>query len=151
MVVTMARKKKHQGPPEGHRPRGNARAQVVLSIVITDNTFRPITGRPGVRGPEDPIQRRQQLGWMGRCIHCNAHLYVTMQGATDATVEHINPLCNGGEATDPRNLALACRGCNNEKGVRHDQHAGKGGRADEVITALQGKRLARWREPVTNS
>lgn len=117
-----------------------------MSIVLTDNTFE--AHRVGDNGWD--------LCWIGKCIHCNRKLVVdqrtgTREVTTDATVEHINPLCNGGESIDPRNLALACKGCNNEKGIRHDQHAGKGGRADEVITALQGKRLARWREPVTNS
>ena len=57
-------------------------------------------------------------------------------------------MCNGGEATDPRNLALACKRCNNEKGIHHDKHAGKGGRADEVIATLLAKRLKRWKDPV---
>lgn len=137
----MARKKKEQGPPEGHRAKGASREQVVMSIVATDATFNLVG---------DPRQGQQQA-WVGRCIHCNTRLYVTPQGSTDATVEHINPLCAGGQATDPRNLALACSRCNNEKGIRHDQHAGKGGRADEVITALWEKRQARWRDPVANS
>jgi 5-methylcytosine-specific restriction endonuclease McrA len=83
--------------------------------------------------------------WVGKCIHCNSKLFVTDNGSTDATVEHIKPLCDDGDPTDPRNLALACRRCNNEKGVRHDMHAGKGGRADEVIAQLQAKREERWR------
>lgn len=141
MVTTMARKKRDQGHPEGRRPKGASRAQVVLSIVATDSTFEF----------HNDINRPGWGMWLGKCIHCGRKLGVSEQGATAATVEHINPLCNGGESIDPRNLALACSGCNNEKGIRHDQHAGKGGRADEVITALQGKRLARWREPVTNS
>lgn len=135
----MARKNKHQGPPEGHRAKGSSRTQVVLSIVATDNTFN-LYG-----------DARVERSWVGRCIHCNTRLYVAMSGETNATVEHINPLCAGGESVDPRNLALACNRCNNEKGIRHDQHVGKGGRADEVVAALMTKRLARWREPVTNS
>lgn len=144
MVAPMARKQKHRGPPEGHRPKGNARAQVVLSIVLTDNTFHRIAVHP-----EHKFTLIQP--WVGRCIHCNTKLLVHHDGSTDATLEHINPLCAGGDAIDPRNLALACVRCNNQKGIRHDQHVGKGGRADEVVTALQAKRLARWREPVTNS
>ena len=135
----MARKNKHQGPPEGHRAKGSSRAQLVLAIVATDSTFN-LYGNP-----------HEGRVWLGRCIHCNTRLGVTPEGSTDATIEHINPLCAGGESTDPHNLALACSRCNNEKGIRHDQHAGKGGRADEVIAALQAKRLARWREPVANS
>lgn len=139
----MAHKKKHPEPFEGHRPRGNARAQVVLAVVATDNTFSPIVIHP------DPVRYPQP--WVGKCIHCGTKLLVHTSGATSATLEHINPLCAGGEATDPKNLALACANCNNRKGVDHDQHVGKKGRADEVVSALQAKRLARWREPVTNS
>lgn len=68
---------------------------------------------------------------------------------TDATIEHIVPLCAGGSGTDLRNMALACKRCNNEKGVRHDPHAGKGGRADDVIVALTEKRMKRWRQITT--
>ena len=57
-------------------------------------------------------------------------------------------MCAGGSPDDPHNLALACQGCNNRKGVEHDQHVGKGGRADQVIEALRAKRALRWREPV---
>jgi 5-methylcytosine-specific restriction endonuclease McrA len=132
----MARKKKQE---KVSRPKGASRAQVVLTIVATDNTFSPIAIHP------DPIRYPQP--WAGRCIHCNSKFIVHRSGETEATVEHIQPLCDGGDPTDPRNLALACRRCNNEKGIRHDQHAGKGGRADEVIAALREKRLARWRDP----
>lgn len=86
--------------------------------------------------------------WVGKCIHCGRKLGVSVSGSTDATLEHIVPLCAGGSPDDPHNLALACAGCNNRKGVEHDQHVGKGGRADEVVSALQGRRLARWRAPV---
>lgn len=135
----MACKKKHKGHSEGNthaRVKGNLRAQVIMTIVATDNTF---------------VQYMMTSDWLGKCIHCSAKLFVTAQGKTDATIEHINPLCNDGAATDPHNLALACARCNNLKGVYHDQHAGRGGRADEVIASLQLKRQSRWRDVVTNS
>lgn len=119
------------------RPKGKNRAQVILSVVESDNTFDLIT----------PVGSGHPH-WAGKCIHCNTKLFVTDLGNTDATLEHIQPLCDGGASTDPRNLALACKRCNNEKGIRHDQYAGKGGRADEVIEALLAKRLARWRNAV---
>lgn len=81
------------------------------------------------------------------CIHCNTKLSVCFNGVTNATLEHIQPLCSGGSPDDPHNLALACARCNNKKGIDHDQHAGKGGRADEVISALKAKREERWCEP----
>ncbi len=101
-----------------------------MSIVATDATFEA-TNNPAA-------------GFVGKCIHCGRKLFVGLAGNTAATVEHIVPLCNGGDPMDPRNLALACGGCNSEKGVRHDKHAGKGGRADEVIAALLARRQARW-------
>lgn len=128
-----AKKQKTKSNPAPTRAKGKSRAELVLEIVKTDNTFYVRHSDPHV--------------YVGKCIHCNSHLYVTMLGETDATVEHIQPLCNGGDARDPRNLALACKRCNNQKGVHHDQHAGKGGRADEVIAALHSKRVARWKEP----
>lgn len=113
----------------------------MLSVVVTDATFK--------RVPVDPDRRFDPAWpWFGKCVHCNTGLLVAHDGRTSATLEHIVPLCAGGSPDDPHNLALACAGCNNRKGIEHDQHAGKDGRADEVIRALQAKRLARWREPV---
>ena len=142
----MSRNKKHRGRPEGtegrpakQRNKTTDRRKLIMSIVDTDSTFKSMTG--------------VNAGWVGDCIHCGTRLFVSVEGATlvNVTVEHINPKCNAGDKTDPRNLALACASCNNEKGVRHDRHVGKNGhkshRADEVIEALKEKRLARWREP----
>lgn len=100
-------------------------------MVLTDSTFGA-----------------NEHGYVGRCIYCNTHLCVTVLGETDATLEHISPLCAGGSPDDPRNLALACKRCNNEKGTRHDRRAGRGGRADEVIAALRARRRGRWRDSV---
>jgi 5-methylcytosine-specific restriction endonuclease McrA len=138
MLVTMPKSRKKR-KAKRVRAKSASRASLILAIVATDNTFE--IQRVGDNG------RTQTAFWLGKCIHCNAKLYVDERGATDATVEHVMPLCNEGEAQDVRNLALACKGCNNEKGVRHDKYAGKGGRADEVINALQEKRMSRWREP----
>jgi 5-methylcytosine-specific restriction endonuclease McrA len=119
--------------------QAKTRAEIVLSIVVTDNTF--LRSKPRFYSEERPLD----VVWVGRCIHCNTQLVVSIDGKTGATIEHIQPLCDGGHPTDPRNLALACARCNNEKGIRHDIHVGKGGRADEVVLALQEKRSARWR------
>lgn len=121
-----------------------SRAEVVLAIVRTDATF-------SLKTLVDDHGRARDAFWTGKCIHCNTGMVVAMDGSTGATIEHIRPLCDGGAPTDPRNLALACSRCNNDKGVRHDMHAGKGGRADEVIAALQGRRAQRWREPDATS
>jgi 5-methylcytosine-specific restriction endonuclease McrA len=121
-------------------PKAKKRADIVLSIVATDNTFESVV----TAFPEFHLY---SAAWVGRCIHCNTKVFVTDEGDTVATIEHITPLCDGGEPTDPRNLGLACARCNNEKGIRHDMHAGKGGRADEVIAQLRAKREGRWRGP----
>ena len=118
------------------RPKGKSRTAAVLSVVSTDSTFYL---------HDDQVS---PAVWVGKCIHCNRKLAVTESGSTGATLEHIVPLCAGGSADDPRNLALACVGCNNRKGIDHDMHVGVRTRSDEVVTALQGRRLARWREPV---
>lgn len=119
------------------RPRAKSRAEIVLSIVRTDSTF----------ALSDSNNSDPQF-WIGKCIHCNSKLFVSAAGCTDATVEHIQPLCNLGSAEDLYNLALACKRCNNRKGIDHDRRAGSGGRADEVITALQLKRKSRWRDSI---
>lgn len=111
-----------------------SRARTVLTVVATDTTFRPATSAP-------------DSGWCGKCIHCGTSVFVSVNGDTAATIEHIQPRCNGGAQADPRNLALACKPCNNRKGVDHDRDAGRGGRADEVIRALQARRASRWRDP----
>ncbi len=128
------RKKKTTVP----KPLGNNRAAIVLQIVRSDNTFTLVTLRDG-----------EQI-WVGKCIHCNRRLTVLPTGQTDFTIEHIIPRWAGGD-NDSKNLALACGECNHEKGRRHDEHVGKNGRADEVITSLQGKKEKRWRDPKTSS
>jgi len=150
----MARKKKEKVQPEQPEvvpvQRRISRTQLVLSVVATDNTFEPIFhARAETFDPSVSLIRNVngEIGYRGRCIHCNSKLYVSLKGETDATVEHIEPKCNDGSVTDPTNLALACARCNNEKGIRHDRHAGEGGRADEVIAQLRTVRAKRWREP----
>lgn len=123
----MKRKNKKAKQPIRRRAH---REDVVLSIVRTDNTFSRCEG-----------------GYTGKCIHCGSKVFVSSAGCTSATVEHIKPLCAGGESIDPSNLALACSRCNSEKGVRHDRYVGRNGRADEVISTLIDKRKKRWREP----
>lgn len=115
-------------------PNPVSRGRQVLDIIGTDTTFEIHTFRDGERC------------WVGKCIHCNARMTVKMNGETGFTIEHIHPRCAAG-TNDLRNLAMACGGCNNEKGRNHDQGVGKDDRADEIVAALQAKRLARWRDP----
>jgi 5-methylcytosine-specific restriction protein A len=44
------------------------------------------------------------------CYYCNKKLF-----GSDATVDHIQSLANGGARLDPFNLVSACRSCNSSK------------------------------------
>ncbi len=108
---------------------------LVLAIVQTDRTFELAL----VRGKE---------AWVGKCIHCNKHLVVGLDGrpVSRATVEHIRPRSHGG--TDAlENVALACAGCNHDKGSRHDRKRPGDAKLEEIVTRLGERRRARWREP----
>lgn len=99
--------------------------------------------------------------WDTRCLHCRARLQVRNDGQAmgHSTLEHVIPqawfgeraaktLCShvGGDANDPRNLALACTRCNHDKGKSHDARGPNDIRAVEVISALLERRNARWRD-----
>jgi 5-methylcytosine-specific restriction endonuclease McrA len=107
----------------------------ILDIIATDRTF----ARAEHRGGEV---------WAGKCLHCNTHLYVALDGEpiSRATIEHILPRAHGG--TDAlENLGLACARCNAQKGVRHDARRASDPRAREVIAQLAARRRERWRDP----
>lgn len=106
----------------------------ILSIVLTDRTFSRVV----VRGREV---------WGGKCIHCQSHLYVELDGrpVSRATVEHIRPRTHGG-TDDLENLALACARCNNQKGCRLDNRAAGDPKLQAVVERLLERRRARWRE-----
>ena len=63
------------------------------------------------------------------------------------TIEHIVPRNHGG-TDELDNLALACAGCNQEKGVRHDHKRANDPRLQAVIETLRVRRQERWRDPV---
>lgn len=133
--------KKGEGRDVSYRPKGDSRSRFVLMIAITDSTFNKVV-------QHDPLKLKAPIeSWLGKCIHCNSKLLVSGAGETNATIEHIDPLCNGSDPNDLTNLALACERCNNLKGIRHDGRVKKGSRAEEVILALKQRRLLRWREP----
>lgn len=112
-----------------------AHHQKILEIVRTDRTF-------------EPVDYQGRDAWMGKCIHCNAHLYVAADGApiSRATVEHILPKTAGG-TDEPSNLALACARCNHEKGVRHDRRTRTHEHSATLVEKLLEKRRKRWRAP----
>jgi 5-methylcytosine-specific restriction endonuclease McrA len=110
-----------------------SRRLLLLAAAVTDATFERVT----LDG---------QRAWVGRCLHCNKKLVVRDDGRaiSEATLEHVWPETQGG-TNAIENLAVACAGCNREKGTRHD-HRG-GARLDEVVAVLRARRLERWRDP----
>jgi 5-methylcytosine-specific restriction endonuclease McrA len=107
----------------------------ILDIVATDATFE----RTEYRGHEV---------WLGKCLHCNAHLVISLEGEpiSRATIEHIVPQTHGG-TNDLGNLGLACARCNQGKGSRHDQHFDRDPRVRALVERLLERRRARWRDP----
>lgn len=97
--------------------------------------------------------------WRTRCLHCRSPLEFAADGTPlgHGTLEHVVPQAwfgkraaapltsqVGDAANDARNLALACAGCNHDKGKGPDARGPADGRAREVVAALLGRRLARW-------
>ena len=107
----------------------------VLDIVATDATF-------------EPTELQGEPAWAGKCIHCNARLVVLADGTPvgPVTVEHLVPTSAGGSDA-PENVALACAGCNHEKGRRHDVRYGRTSRSVEVVGRLLERRAQRLRRP----
>lgn len=124
-------KKKKKNDSIDSRPKGSSRAALALRIAETDSTFQLKTYSP------------TQYVYVGKCIHCGTSLVVSSSGATDATIEHIMPLVAGGSGTDLLNLALACSGCNNQKGIHHDQK-NLTQHSREIIESLLKKRESRF-------
>lgn len=107
----------------------------ILDIVATDNTFAR-------------SEQRGQTVWVGKCIHCNRRLVIDEDGTPlgQATIEHILPRNHGGN-DEVENLALACAGCNFEKGRRHDIRRASDPRLMEIVDRLREIRRKRWRDP----
>lgn len=84
----------------------------------------------------------------GKCIHCNRKLAIRLDGTPvgEATLEHIIPKNHGG-TDDLMNLAVACAGCNSEKGRRHDHKRRDDDRLRAVVERLQQRRRSRLVDP----
>ena len=100
--------------------------------------------------------------WTTRCLHCRTRLQVAADGEAlgASSLEHVVPQAwfglraateliarVGGDRDDPRNLAVACRRCNQDKGKGPDARGPDDARAYEVVAMLLAKRLGRWRPP----
>ena len=107
----------------------------ILEIIETDRTF-------------SQVEWRGRSAWLGKCLHCNTHLYVALDGEpiSRATIEHIVPTSAGG-ADELPNLGIACSRCNGLKGARIDPRYPASARAVEVVEKLMARRRERWREP----
>lgn len=101
-----------------------------------------------------------------RCLHCRSWLVLSVDGRVTSavTLEHVVPqswflkpravkllFASISEqapesANDPRNLALACAGCNQAKGRSHDRTP-YAERAHAVVRALWQTRMARYQAP----
>jgi|GEM_PF-536698 5-methylcytosine-specific restriction endonuclease McrA len=116
------------------RDEGAARMQsgeALNRIAATDNTFT-----------------REGRYWVGKCLICGGPLKFDAATGEGATVEHIMPRSLGG-ANDLRNLGIAHRRCNGEKGIHWD--GGPRRRRDPerylaLVTRLRDERARRWRE-----
>jgi 5-methylcytosine-specific restriction endonuclease McrA len=49
----------------------------------------------------------------GICMKCNKKVYMN-----DFHIDHINPICKGGEEWELSNLELSCPKCNLQKGSK---------------------------------
>jgi len=107
--------------------------KLLLWAAATDRTFKP-------------TQHRGSATLTGKCIHCNRKMTLDLTGAplSNATLEHIVPRTHGG-TNQLSNLAVACSGCNGQKGRRHDHKNWNDPRLQHVIGTLQERRRDRWR------
>lgn len=114
----------------------------------------------------DALARLDGERWRTRCLHCRAHLELGLRGEPygATSLEHVIAKAwfgrreaatltarVGDDPDDPRNLALACRSCNQAKGTTHDARGPLDPRAHEVVRALLERRLSRWRDPTDRS
>jgi 5-methylcytosine-specific restriction endonuclease McrA len=106
----------------------------MLAVAATDRTF------------ERHVLGDRQV-WVGKCIFCSRKLTLDDDGTpiSQVTLEHIWPRTHGGD-NSLRNLALACAGCNREKGGRHDSQHRADERLNEIVAELRRRRDERWRD-----
>jgi 5-methylcytosine-specific restriction endonuclease McrA len=98
--------------------------------------------------------------WQTRCLHCRTRLALGPDGEPlgATTLEHIVPrswfgrraaaslAARVGRPDAPRNLALACARCNQQKGRTSDAAGPSDERARAVVTALLERRERRYTE-----
>lgn len=109
----------------------------------------------------DREARLEEGVWRIRCLHCRhaLHLAQTGEPLDGGTLEHIVPRSWFGRRAaahltanlhgpdDPRNLALACARCNQQKGKGPDARGPEDARAQEIVSALLEQRARRYLTP----
>ncbi len=108
----------------------------------------------------DALSQLKNDVWQTRCLHCRSRLQVRSDGEAlgHASLEHVIPrawfgkraastltLRVGDDANDARNLAIACKRCNHDKGKGHDARGPNDLRAYQVVETLLQTRMQRWR------
>jgi len=96
----------------------------------------------------DRTFQREGGDWVGKCLICGGPLRFDARTGEGATIEHILPRNLGG-GNDLRNLGVAHRRCNGEKGRRWDPPARRRrnlARYSELVKRLRAERARRWRD-----
>lgn len=106
----------------------------------------------------DALAERRDNLWIVPCLHCGSKLTLDRSGEplSHATLEHIVPKSwfgkraaadlteRVGAPDDPRNLAIACLRCNNQKGLGPDKDGPSNDRALQIVATLLAKRDERF-------
>lgn len=106
-------------------------AQLLNQIAATDATFA-----------------RRDDDWIGKCLICGGPIAFSVRTGEGATVEHILPRSLGG-TNELRNLGIAHRRCNGEKGRHWDpkrRHRRRAAEYDALVRRLRAERTRRWRD-----
>jgi 5-methylcytosine-specific restriction endonuclease McrA len=99
----------------------------------------------------DRTFQREDGDWAGMRLICGGPLRFDARTGEGATIEHILPRNLGG-GNDLRNLGVAHRRCNGEKGRRWDPPARRRrdlARYNELLERPRMERARRWRDIVS--
>jgi 5-methylcytosine-specific restriction endonuclease McrA len=99
----------------------------------------------------DHTFHREEGDWVGKCLICGGPLRFDANTGEGATIEHILSRNLGG-GNDLRNLGVAHRRCNGEKGRRWDPPARRRRNQDHysaLVARLRAERARRWRDVVS--
>jgi 5-methylcytosine-specific restriction endonuclease McrA len=95
----------------------------------------------------DSTFSRQGTDWVGKCLICGGPLRFDARTGEGATIEHILPRRQGG-TDELRNLGIAHRRCNGEKGIHWDggpRRTANPLRYAALVERLRTERMRCWR------